>query len=202
MTAYSRPAYEIRASVALLCEYSTKLLNAYYFLPSQLVCLSPDPLEPVGLGRSWVISLLFSDSRPPALGFAPLLLQLLFHTHRLSPPCKELWLLYPQTTLRSPGASLTLGPSLCSVCTCPGGAQSDDTTELALFTLNSWPQSLLNWPSLKMPHCWRKKYFEYILLNIAREVCTFLPRWDEPGLPFSPAVWCEGFSDLILLLFW
>ena len=52
MTTYSGPAYEIRASVALLCEYSTKLLNAYYFLPSQLVCMSPDPLEPVGLGRS------------------------------------------------------------------------------------------------------------------------------------------------------
>lgn len=32
--------------------HSTKLLNAYYFLPSQLACLSPDPLEVAGLGSS------------------------------------------------------------------------------------------------------------------------------------------------------
>lgn len=139
--------------------HSTKLLNAYYFLPSQLACMSPDRLGVAGLGSSRVISLLFPDSRPPALGFALLLSQLRFHTHRLSPPCRPLWLPYPQDHLAFTwgkpglGVSLALGSSPHSVCTCPGGAQNDDTPELALFTLTSRPQSLPNRPALKKPHC-------------------------------------------------
>ena len=94
--------------------HSAKLLNAYCFLPSQLACLSPDPLQVAGLESSWVISLLFSDSRPPAIGFALLLLQLRFHTHCLSPPCKELWLPYPQDPLAFAWGKPSLGmqPSL------------------------------------------------------------------------------------------
>ena len=168
--------------------HSAKLLNAYCFLPSQLACLSPDPLQVAGLGSSWVISLLFSDSRPPALGFALLPLQLRFHTHCLSPPCKELWLPYPQDHLAFAWASLASGCSPHSVCTCLGGAQSDDATEPALSTLTPWPQALPNWPVLKKPHCW-KTLSQYILLNVVRELCTSLPRWDEPGIPLSPAVW-------------